>query len=161
MEPRGRRGAREPGETAASEGRPTPLSAAPEPDVAPSSAAGPEAADPGERTGDSPSVPTPAEAVPARAPASLPESLLRSPGEPAALAAAVEERDCLIALARSQAALARGLVALGGEMAGLACSGFAAAARLSELGVRIAAGAALPPFTPPDRSRAQALRRTG
>jgi hypothetical protein len=130
MEPRGRRGSRAPIETAASEPQPTPPSGDPAPQVAPPLAAAPAVADePGARDGDSPTAPAAVEESAEDSWARPPEALEAPAAPRAADDRPALDRDSLTALATSQAALARGLVALGFEIAGLACSGFETAAR--------------------------------
>lgn len=89
--------------------------------------------DPAVPVGDSPSALAMAEEALARAPEppaeSAPLSAALSTAPQAADTHIALDRDSLMALARSQAAVARGLTALGFEMAGMACSEFEAAAR--------------------------------
>lgn len=122
MEPRGRRGSRAPIETAAPEGPPVPFSGDPVPEVEPPFVGDPPADEGGARAGDS----LTALAVAEEAMAAVGESL---PTPPAAEPREARDRDALMALARAQAALARGLATLGIEIAGLACTELTDAAR--------------------------------
>lgn len=126
MEPRGRRGPRTPIETAAPEGSAVPFSGEPAPEAQPPFIGDPPAADdPGARTGDS----LTAIAVAEEALAGETESPVAPAASPSAKAREPLDRGSLMALARAQAALTRGLAALGFEIAGLACTEFANAAR--------------------------------
>lgn len=125
MEPRGRRGARPPLETAAPEGPSAPVSGDPMPESEPPFA-GPSPADEGgAHAGDSLTALAAAEEAMTEA-----SEFSAAPAEPPpAEPREAPDRDALTALARAHAALACGLAALGVEIAGLACTEFTDAAR--------------------------------
>lgn len=144
MEPRGRRGARPPLETAAPEGPLVPVSGDPMPEGEPTFAGDPPADERGAHAGDSLTALAAAEEAMTEAS----EFSAAPAAPPAAEPRGAQGRDALTALARAHAALACGLATLGVEIAGLACTEFTDAAR--------AASRLLAVATPSEAARLQA-----